>query len=181
MEDKELIEQVKQGDVKAFEKIIKKYHSYVVTIVYTVLQGCLPEIDIQGIINQVFFSVWQNAEKFDSRKYCELKPYLGAIARNTAINEKKKVIVHLTLEEDIIGELKEPFSQIEMKEILSNALKQLNVESRILLLKYYFQGKTIQQIAEEEGLLQSTVKTKLKRSREKLKRILEKEGFVYEN
>lgn len=91
MSENKLIIQLKKKDPKALEEIIEEYNHYVATIVYTILQGCLADIDIQGVINQVFFLLWENAEKIDIQKYTEIKPYLGAIARNTAINEKKRI------------------------------------------------------------------------------------------
>lgn len=172
---------MEQKDTKAFEKIVKQYHSYVVTIIYNILHGYLNEIDIQAVVNQVFFQLWNNMEKIDLDTYNDIKPYLGAIARNTAITERNKVMPHLELKEHIIGEMNEKLSQVERKVILSKAIRQLPKDSQIILLKFYFQGKTINQIAQEEKLPESTVKTKLKRSREKLKQILEKEGFVYED
>lgn len=177
----ELMERLKKKDPKALEEIIKEYNQYVAAIVYTIFHGYLAEIDIQEIVNQVFFSLWRNAEKLDPERYGDLKPYLRAIARNVSINEKKKFMQILPLEEDILGEVNESFSQVELKMLLSAALKQLSRENQILLLKFYFQGKTVQQIAEEENKPQSTIKTKLKRSREKLRIILEKEGVFYEN
>lgn len=164
-----------------FEKLVKQYHAYVVTIVYNILHGYLNEIDMQAVVNQVFFQLWHNMDKIDLEKYKDIKPYIGAIARNTAITERNEVMPHLELDEHIIGEVNEKLSQVELQTILSKAIKQLAKDSQIILLKFYFQGKTINQIAQEEGLPEATVKTKLKRSREKLKEILVKEGFVYED
>ena len=164
-----------------FEKLVKQYHAYVVTIVYNILHGYLNEIDIQAVVNQVFFQVWNNRNKINQDKYEDIKPYIGAIARNTAISERNKIRPHLELDEHIIGELNGKLSQVELQTILSKAIKQLEKDNQIILLKFYFQGKTINQIAQEEKLPEATVKTKLKRSREKLKEILMKEGFIYED
>lgn len=180
MNCKELAMRLKKKDPAALEEIIRAYTPYVATIVYTILQGLLPEIDIQGVINQVFFQLWENAENLRVEKDADLKPYIGAIARNTSINEKKKNIPCIPLEEDILGAFPDSFSQIELRKLLSDALKELETESQILLLKFYFQRKTIRQISEEEQLPVSTVKTKLRRSREKLRSILERGGFTYE-
>lgn len=164
-----------------FEKLVKQYHAYVVTIVYNILHGYLNEIDMQAVVNQIFFQLWNNMDKLDTEKYEDIKPYIGAIARNTAITERNKVMLHLELDEHIIGEVNEKLSQVELQTILSKAIKQLAQDSQILLLKFYFQGKTINQIAQEEKIPEATVKTKLRRSREKLKEILVKEGFIYED
>lgn len=177
----EIIERLKKKDQRALEEIIHEYNQYVAFIVYAILNGRAAEIDMQGVINQVFFSLWCNADKIDTTKYTELKPYLGAIARNTAINEKNKLIQNLPLNEHIIGELNNSLSQAELREILCSALKQLSKHDQIVLIKYYFQGKPIRQISEEEHIPQATIKTNLRRGRAKLKTILEEEGFIYED
>lgn len=177
----ELVIRLKKKDQAALEEMIRRYTPYVTKIVYTVLQGRLPEIDIRGVINHVFFQLWENSERIQIEKYEDIKPYLGAIARNAAISEKKKIVFSTPLDEEELLDFQDSFSQIELREVLSHALGELNTESQILLLKYYFQRKTIQQIAEEENQPQSTIKTKLRRSRKKLRSILEKGGFTYED
>lgn len=181
MEYIDIITRLKERDPKALEEIIREFNSYVAKIVYTILQGYANEIDIQGIVNQVFFTLWEKADLIDSTNYNDLKPYLGAIAKNTAINEKKKIIHTLPLNEHIIGDINEKLSQVELKTILDSALKQLSMEDQMILLKFYFHGKTVKQIAQEGKIPESTIKTRLKRSKTKLKKILEKEGFIYEN
>lgn len=177
----ELVMRLKKKDEAALEEIIRKYTPYVTKIVYTVLQGHLPEIDMRGIVNHVFFRLWENTERIQIEQYKDIKPYLGAIARNAAINEKKKMVFNTPLDEEELFDFRDSFSQIELQEVLSHALRELNTESQILLLKYYFQRKTILQIAEEENQPQPTIKTKLRRSRNKLRSILEKGGFTYED
>lgn len=181
MEYMETVKRLRNREQKVLEEIIKDYNQYVAAIVYKILSGYTAEIDIQGVINYVFFLLWENADKLDTQKYMDLKPYLGAIARNTAINEKNKIIHNLPLDEHVLGEVNDSLSQIERKEILQSALAQLSKKNQILLLKYYFQGKKINEIAKEEKMPLSTVKTILKRSRSKLKEILEEEGFIYED
>lgn len=181
MDYMEMVKRLRNKEQKVLEEIIKDYNQYVSAIVYKILSGYTAEIDIQGVINYVFFLLWENADKFDTQKYMDLKPYLGAIARNAAITEKNKIIHNLPLDEHILGEVNDSLSQIEKKEILQSALAQLSKKNQILLLKYYFQGKKIKEIAKEEKMPLSTVKTNLKRSRSKLKKILEEERFIYED
>ncbi|MCI9631801.1 MAG: RNA polymerase sigma factor [Ruminococcus sp.] len=176
----ELVMRLKRKDQSALEELIRKYNAYVAAITYTILQGHLPEIDIQGVINQVFFRLWEHAENLHMEKDEEIKPYIGAVARNAALNEKKKIISSMPLEEEILGEFTDSFSQVELRKLLLDALKELSTENQVLLLKFYFQGKTIRQISEEEQQPISTIKTKLRRSREKLRFILEKGGYTYE-
>lgn len=180
MADNKLAQRLKRKDQTALEELIRKYNSYVATIVYTILQSHLPEIDIQGVINLVFIQLWEHTENIQVEKDEQLKPYIGAIARNIAINEKKKLVPYVPLADEILGDFPDSFSQIELRKIIFDALQELNTENQILLLKFYFQGKTLQQISEEEQQPLSTIKTKLRRSRKKLRSILEEGGFTYE-
>ena len=65
--------------------------------------------------------------------------------------------------------------------MILSALKELNPEEQTVLLKFYFQSKTMQEIADESGDLLPTVKSRLQSSRKKFRKILEERGFNYEN
>lgn len=181
LNEKEVVEKLKNREINAIEQIIEKYHKYVLKIVYTILNGYVAEIDIHAVVNQVFFKVWENAEKLDLDNYESIKLYLSAIAKNTAIDERRKLKNNLPLDELIIGKVNEEMTKIELKHILKNAFEQLSLKYKIVLIKYYFQGKTIHQISKEERIAEATVKTRLKRARENLKIILEKGGYTYED
>ena len=55
MVKKRLILQLQQKEIAALEEIIQTYHNYVAKIVYSILSFYSTEIDIQAVINQVFF------------------------------------------------------------------------------------------------------------------------------
>ena len=63
---------------------------------------------------------------------------------------------------------------LRLRGVIYSALQQLKTEYQIILLKYYYQEKLIREIASEEGIPESTVKTKLKRGREKAEGNLDK-------
>ena len=84
MDYSEVISRLKNKDAKALEQVITEYNHYVTAIVYNILKSCASTPDIQGIVNQVFFQLWQNAEKIDTDRFHDLKPYLAKTARNAA-------------------------------------------------------------------------------------------------
>jgi len=51
---------------------------------------------------------------------------------------------------------------------------------REIFLRHYYYAQTVQEIARQMGLNESTIKTKLRRGRMKLKDILTREGFLRE-
>lgn len=177
-----LIKKLKKNDYDALDLIINKYNLYVASIVSQILYGCLNELDIQAVINNVFFLLWNNAKNIDIKKSTSLKAYIGKIARNAALNEKKKALQReLSFDEHFIGILHDQYNQVELQNIIINALDQLKENEQQILLKFYFQSKKIAEISDELCIPQATVKTQLKRSREKLKKILTEGGYIYEN
>ena len=69
----ELIRRIQKGDESALTIIISEYHSYVVKIVYSILGSYAHKVDLQGVVNQIFFTLWQKARKFDPSKSITLK------------------------------------------------------------------------------------------------------------
>ncbi len=55
MEYIEKVKRLRNREEKVLEEIIKDYNQYVSAIVYKILSGYTAEIDIQGVINYVFF------------------------------------------------------------------------------------------------------------------------------
>lgn len=176
-----LINEMIRNNPAAINELIKKYNLYVATIVSRILYGYSSQIDIQAVINEVFFLLWKNAKNINTEKSSDLKSYIGKIARNSAINEKRKCLqFESSLDDHLIGDTTKEYDQIELRDIIMNSLKQLKKNEQILLLKFYFQYKSISEISDELKLPQATVKTQLRRSREKLKKILIEGGYIYE-
>ena len=75
------------------------------------------------------------------------------------------------------GTVKRRSNQNDLKE----SIYELSVDERKCFISYYYYTKTIAVIAEETGLKESTVKSKLLRGRKKLKLKMEKKGFRYED
>lgn len=183
MNDKELelIQRLKKKDQKALGEIIRLFHQYVASIICRILYGQTDQTDIQSVINDIFFRLWESADHIKAGQENNLKSYIGALARNTALTEKKKLRHAFPLEEDILGEVPDHFHQIELRSMILSALKELNPEEQTGLLKFYFQSKTLQEIADESGQPLPTVKNRLQRSRKKFRKILEERGFNYES
>lgn len=177
----ELIRRIQKGDESALTIIISEYHPYVVKIVYSILGSYAHKVDLQGVVNQIFFTLWQKARKFDPSKSITLKGYLGALARNTAINEKKKYISDFQINDEVIGNVPDDFNRAELRLLLTDALRRLNKDEQLILVLFYFQNEKINDISRMTGIPASTVKSRLKRCREKMKKFLEEGGNQYEN
>lgn len=160
-----------KGNTDALEWFIHKYTPYVTTVVYNIIGQSMDQADIEEVVSDVFVALWQNAEKVHSPK-----GFLGTIARNKAKNKARELKLTLPLEEDIlvVDELN-PETHIEKRELsaaVKRAVLEMGQPEKDIFLRFYFYYQTMEEIAEDMNLPLSTVKTKLRRGRVKLKQTL---------
>ena len=123
-----------------------------------------------------FFILWK---KFNENKNIfSLDAYIAGITRNLVKEKIRKL--HYTVDisnyENVIEIEENELYEEEREEIiyLKNSLKNLKeIDIKIVIL-YYYSSKSIKDIAEELGISQSNVKTRLHRVRKKLQKQLSK-------
>lgn len=185
MKDVHLIKGIKEKDQSSLEILMDKYLNYVFTIAHNILGDFLGIEDIEEVCMDVFISLWNNADKLDS-KYNELKPYIAAMTRNTARNKlRAKGNFEESLDEEIIlvedGRVENKILQKELAQTLNSLISELNQPDKEIVIRHYFYYEKIKDIAKRLNLNENTVKTKLSRSREKLKKIIEERSFFNED
>ncbi len=183
MKDKRLIIKLKNGNTKALSLIIEKYSSYVYTIVRNIIGDYMAEEDIEEVVSDCFVNLWNNSEKICEEK--PIIPYLAAIARNTARNKFRKFSNEISFE-DIVGE---PSARDNIPELIENnqaidliyeAVEKLKNIDKEVFIRYYFYGEKLDAISLKCGLTLSNCKTKLCRTRNKIKEYLTERGYDYE-
>jgi RNA polymerase sigma-70 factor (ECF subfamily) len=186
-DDLKLIQGLKAQDESALNKCINQYHSYVSCIVANIIGKAFPQEDIEEVMMDVFLAIWNHADTIDISVSLSLKPYIGTVARNKAKNKLRtlsKFNSTILLEDEIAIDTKDFTKDIlnnELKGILLETLNELNKDERICFINYYYYQKSIRLISEETGINESTIKSKLSRGRGKLKELLERKGFRYED
>lgn len=70
--------------------------------------------------------------------------------------------------------------QAELAGIVQEMLAQLPEQDRELLLRFYFYRQSVREIAGEMHMKESTVKTRMYRSRKKLRQLFTERGYGYE-
>ena len=65
-----------------------------------------------------------------------------------------------------------------LKDTLNRFLRSLKAEERRIFLRRYWYGASIEELSEELGCSQTRVANILLRTRKKLKKYLEKEGYI---
>ena len=171
MTEAKALKELKKGSEEALGWFIDRYTPYVTTIIHNVLGAYMDLSDIEEVAADVFFALWENAGKVHSPK-----GYLGTIARNMAKNKLRQLADTLPLEENLlILEGVSPEKALEEKE-LSRAVKRAVLDmghpDREIFLRFYYYFQSLEEIATEMDMNLSTVKTRLRRGRTRLKETL---------
>ncbi len=166
-----LAQGLRKHDEKALEKTIEQYSRLAASVVYSVSKGSLTKEDIEEVVSDVFVTLWNNADKvLDGR----LKGYICTIARTRTLNKlsAESSIPILNIDDYDPEDNFSIADETEKKDIhreLHEIIKEIAMPDREILIRYYFHCQTVSQIGEEMGIKIGTVKTKLRRTREKIK------------
>ena len=181
MNERNALRALRRGDEAALAWLIERYSAYVGTIVYNIIGRHMSLSDVEEVTSDVFLTAWSNADKIRSGK---LKAYLSGTARNKALEKTRKMDFVLPLEDDIIViDVSDPQRDIEAREqtqFIRSAVLALSQPDREIFLRHYYYCQTVAQISDEMKINISTVKTRLRRGREKLKEILCERGYRLE-
>lgn len=181
MNEEQLLRALGDGDIKALEKIMKRYSGYVCTVARNFSRGALSEEDIDEISVEVFYNLWNYRQKLDIK--ISLSAYLSAVTRNAV----KKRFKNLTPLFDDITELEisSGYSVEDKAELsivmgcLNKGIEQLLPKDREIFFRFYLCGETSSQIASSMNISESSVRTNLHRTRAKLKKFMSERGYDY--
>ncbi|MGN0620236.1 MAG: RNA polymerase sigma factor [Porcipelethomonas sp.] len=180
MKDKRLIIKLKSGDKKAFSKIMDMYTSYAYTIARNIIGSRMPKEDIEETVIDSFTALWYNAHKL--REDCGLSPYIAAIVRNQARNKLRKCRCEIPLDEvaEITSELDNFHSRLDLAETVKAVMEaagELSDTDREIFIRHCWYGEKLEPIADRLGLTLSNCKTKLCRTKVKIRKYLIERGY----
>lgn len=162
------------------ERLINDYSGYIYVIVSNIVKNTLSNEDIEEIISDVFVVCWNNRLKINKDK--PIKSYLAGITKNLIKLKYRKSKFNLNIddfENSLINkfDINEIYENYEKNKIIELTLERMKKEDKEIFLLYYYNSKSIKEIAKILEISESKVKTKLHRIRKKLKNELIKGGY----
>ena len=176
--DEQIARRVQNGETQAFGDLIERYEGKIYRYARRFLQE---ESDIADLTQEVFIKAYINIKGFDTNR--KFSPWLYRIAHNefiNAIKKKKKeplplFATDIFLPKTLIEMPDDSFDRTELKNKLDKCLNQLDMKYREPIILYYFEELSYQDIADILHIPTTTIGTRLKRGREKLRIIYEQE------
>ncbi|MBN2789669.1 MAG: sigma-70 family RNA polymerase sigma factor [Candidatus Delongbacteria bacterium] len=173
--EKELIRKAKEGNNKAFEKLITRYDRRIMDMLLNILKN---EADAADAYQNTFIKVYRSLDNFkgDSSFYT----WVYRIALNTAYthySKRQKVegVFMPELNEDILADDSaedDIFAEKDPREVVRNELELLSVQQKNVVYMKSYEGKKFREIAEILSLNEGTVKKYYHRAVQKIKKRL---------
>ena len=171
IDEQKLLHNLKKRNRNSLDDIIKIYTPYISVIVYNTVGCKLSKEDMEEIVSDTFFLLWQNSLNIDETKG-NMRSYLATIARNTSKNKLRKYHSNEVLNEQIISSDLTPQDNIikaENSQFLTELITSLGEPDSEIFFRYYYYNEKIKTISKAMNISLSTVKTKLYRGKQKLK------------
>lgn len=133
----------------------------------------------EDVVQEAFVKIYRHADRFEEREGASFKSWAYKIVINTALTHYKKLKIIQKSEEyadyNFYGDVIENNTEMEidMKIMVSKILKDMPVQLRAVLKKYYLEDKSQKDIALEENISVTAVKMRLFRAKKFLKKLLE--------
>lgn len=180
MDEKQILCGLKSKDENALKDLIRYFTPLISSIIYNMSKGSLEASDIEEICADTFISVWFNTDKI--KEGC-LKGFICTTAKNKAIDRLRKIKGKETvsLDDPEIEDDITPADTLEKEDtsrILSEAVKALGEPDSEIVFRRYYYYQSINDISTAMGIKLSTVKSKLRRANEKLRKNLKERGFI---
>lgn len=191
MDESQLIRNCKDGDMASFEVLVTTYEKTVFNIAYRMVQN---EEDALDLSQEVFIKVYKAIHKFDEKS--KFSTWIYRVTTNACLdflrkNKKQQNVVSFDAKVSS-DDSDDMFMQIEDKDadtheivekklknkLLMEALSKLSPEHRVVIVLKDIQGYSHDEIARALRLNIGTVKSRISRAREQLKKIMQKSELI---
>lgn len=182
MEDSEIVALYFARDEKAITESEQKYGTLCRTIANRILDS-IP--DAEECVSDTWLRAWN---VIPPERPNRLEAFFAKITRNLALDRwrsshaKKKGggIAELCLDElgNAVSSSADPVDRLLLRDLLNRFLRELKPETREIFLLRYWYFCTNAEIARRTGKSLAAVKISLHRTREELRKYLEKEGIT---
>jgi RNA polymerase sigma-70 factor (ECF subfamily) len=164
LEEPRWLAAAQRGDPRALERLFQTYHRAVYTLCYRMVSRAE---DAEDATQATFVGAFRGLPKF--RGHSSLKTWIYRIAVNESLNLlRQRRSTPLLLDDDAV--ICDNANGIVEKAAVQVALRQMRPEQRLVLILFYWEELSCEEIAQVVDISQSAAKMRLKRAREEFQR-----------
>jgi RNA polymerase sigma-70 factor, ECF subfamily len=179
MDDFEIVERCRRGDLDSFEVLFLKYEKKIYNLCYYTLQNKEDALDAS---QETCLKIYKSIDKYKGES--KLSTWIYRVAYNTCLDYLKRRKQEISYDETILisdksdDKAEQVFESRELRHDIKMCILRLSEEFRTIVLLRDINGLSYQEIAEVLCVQVGTVKSRLNRAREALRTELIKNGIM---
>lgn len=181
MSDLFILRKIKDGDIKAFERLFREYHAPL----------CLYALSITGrkdvaeeIVQELFYHLWKERASLNILR--SVRSYLFGAVRNQSLqyreqdllHERHHQIIHAGGGGDPDGGPHDQLEYRELEEVINRTLSLLPERRRRIFTMHRFEGLKYKEIANRLSLSIKTIEAEMSKTYQSLREEIEKYTYL---
>ncbi|NHN33788.1 sigma-70 family RNA polymerase sigma factor [Paenibacillus sp. S3N08] len=169
-EETDWIKRIVAGDHEAFRLLMDKYNTYLFHVAYSILRSTK---DAEDVTQEVLLKIYASLPHYQHKG---LKTWMTRIAINKAIDYKRSLerkreqltgqMEELDLPEASETSVEDEVIYVQLQQRVKDYLHEIPDNYRQVVVAYYIEDKSYQEIASQQGVAIKTVESKLYRAKQ---------------
>jgi len=179
--EKELLSQVREGDVKAFERIYRSYSPRLYGSIFRIVKS-VPVTE--ELLQDVFQRVWEHRKTIDVN--LSFKSYLFTIARNLVYDYFNKASRQKLMERYLQAKemsssdvFRNQLEEKESEQLLEKAIHQLPPQRRLVYTLCKIEGRSYDEVSRTLGISVSTISDHMVKAAKSIKAYYLSRALLY--
>lgn len=170
MEDKIIVNYIKNNEDDGLILLINNYGDYISTIVKNNLRSLNYYQD--ECINDILLSVWKNIGSFDGKKNT-FRNWIGVVSKYKTIDYKRTYLKDVEFEEitDKLSIVDKNLLKKEIGEEVDELLSKLKKNDKEIFIKYYIEDIDVDTIAKDMNTKSFNIYSRISRGKKKLREL----------
>jgi len=179
--DEKVVEFVRNRDQEEYSEIVDRYQAKLIRYVFQLLQD---EDKAQDVVQNTFIKAFVNLQSFNTKK--KFSSWIYRIAHNESINYIKKYKKEILIKsegwfENVVDDNRNIEEDLEKKEVriaIKKSINELPINYRSVLVLYFFEDRSYEEISDILRIPVGTVGTRLGRGKKMLAKLYRNESSI---
>lgn len=183
-----VVTRARQGDVEAFRALLEAFEKPIFQTVYRLVGGRFPN-EVEDITQDIFLKIFRSLDKFDADRGVKFSTWIYTFVKNHCFDVLKKRRVSMVPLDpggpnDDGGPRHQPDAGSptpgvealngELNRHIAGAVERLPADQRLVFVLRAYEGLDYREISQVAGCTEGTVKSRLYRAKEALRKNLRK-------
>jgi RNA polymerase sigma-70 factor (ECF subfamily) len=166
------------GNPALFTIILKRYEAAFLRRAQEILRGDREEAE--DVVQETFTKIYRYGHRFETQEGASFKSWAYKVLTNTALTAYQKRKKRLTRTTAFSPELEAVvpdsgaeavFADAELGDYVASVLEKMSGSFRSVLERYFLDGRSQKEIADEEGISVGAVKTRMHRAKKEFQAV----------